>query len=124
MLSFLKLKTLIGVAAILPGFSLLVSLPAQAASCGAASHYGQGDGYGGRITANGERMNPYAMTAASPYLRLGSYVNVTHGGRTVRVRINDRGPYASGRILDLSYGAFSALANPSRGEINVCYAAA
>jgi rare lipoprotein A len=116
-----KLKSLIATAAILPGLSLLAATPAQA-SCGLASHYGVGDGYGGRTTANGERMNPYAMTAAHPYLRLGSYVNVTHNGRTVRVKINDRGPYAGGRILDLSYGAFAALASPSRGEISVCIA--
>ena len=123
MLVFSKLKSLIGAAVLLPGLSLLAIQPAQAA-CGYASHYGVGDGYGGQITANGERMNPYAMTAASPYLPLGSYVNVSHGGRTVRVRINDRGPYAAGRILDLSYGAFAQLASPSRGEINVCYATA
>lgn len=118
---FSKFKHLIAASAVLPAFSLFTALPANAA-CGLASHYGVGDGYGGQITANGERMNPYAMTAASPYLRLGSYVNVTHKGRTIRVRINDRGPYAGGRILDLSYGAFAALANPSRGEISVCYA--
>ena len=123
MLAFSKLKSLIGAAVLLPGLSFLTPQPAQAA-CGYASHYGVGDGYGGQTTANGERMNPYAMTAASPYLRLGSYVNVSHGGKTIRVKINDRGPYAGGRILDLSYGAFAALASPSRGEIQVCYAAA
>jgi len=118
---FSKLKNLVAGAAILPGLALLGVQPAQA-SCGQASHYGVGDGYGGQITANGERMNPYAMTAAHPYKRLGSYVNVTHNGKTIRVKINDRGPYAGGRILDLSYGAFAALANPSRGVINVCIA--
>ena len=117
-----KLKSLIAAAAVLP--SLFLFAPPANAACGAASHYGRGDGYGGRRTANGERMNPYAMTAASPYLRLGSYVTVTHRGRSVTVRINDRGPYAGGRVLDLSYGAFAALANPGRGVINVCYARA
>lgn len=123
MLDFSKLKNLFGAAVLLPGLALFAAQPAQAA-CGYASHYGVGDGYGGQITASGERMNPYAMTAASPYLPLGSYVNVSHGGRTIRVKINDRGPYASGRILDLSYGAFAQLASTSRGEINVCYAKA
>ena len=59
-----KLKSLIGAAVLLPGLSFLAVQPAQA-SCGYASHYGVGDGYGGRTTANGERMNPYALTAAS-----------------------------------------------------------
>jgi len=118
-----KIKTLL-LAAALPALTMLGVNPASADSCGYASHYGRGDGYGGRTTANGERMNPYAMTAASPYLRLGSYVNVTHRGQTIRVRINDRGPYFGDRILDLSYGAFAALASPSRGEIRVCYARA
>ena len=121
MLVFSKLKNLIAGAAILPGLALLGVQPAEA-SCGQASHYGVGDGYAWQTTANGEKMNPYAMTAAHPYRRLGSYVNVTHNGKTIRVRINDRGPYAGGRILDLSYGAFAALASPSRGVINVCIA--
>jgi rare lipoprotein A len=120
-LDFSKLKNFLAAAVILPGLAFLGAQPAEA-SCGQASHYGVGDGYGGQTTANGERMNPYAMTAAHPYLRLGSYVNVTHRGRTIRVRINDRGPYYGGRILDLSYGAFAALASPSRGTINVCIA--
>lgn len=118
-----KLKNLAAAAAILPGLAFLGAPPAQA-SCGLASHYGVGDNYGGQRTASGERMNPYAMTAAHPYLRLGSYVNVTHNGKTIRVKINDRGPYAGGRILDLSYGAFMALAKPSRGVISVCIAKA
>lgn len=105
--------------------AILSLLPMTAhASCGPASFYGVGDGFHGQRTANGERFNAYGLTAASPYLPLGSYVRVTHRGRSVVVRINDRGPYAGGRILDLSYGAFTALANPSRGEINVCYARA
>lgn len=120
-LVFFKLKNLIAAAAVLPGLSFISAQPAEA-SCGQASHYGVSDGYGGQITASGERMNPYAMTAAHPYLRLGSYVKVTHRGKTIRVKINDRGPYADGRILDLSYGAFAALASPSRGTINVCIA--
>lgn len=121
MLAFSKLKGLFAAAVLLPSLSLFNPPPAQAA-CGQASHYGVGDGYGGQRTANGERMNPYAMTAAHPYLPLGSYVKVTHAGKTIRVRINDRGPYYGGRILDLSYGAFAALANPGRGEISVCIA--
>lgn len=97
--------------------------PARAAAyCGYASHYGVGDGYHGGRTASGETFNAYGNTAAHPYLPLGTRLKVTdqHTGRSVVVRINDRGPYAGGRILDLSYGAFSQIRNPSRGETYVC----
>jgi rare lipoprotein A len=59
-----------------------------------ASHYGVGDGYGGRRTSSGERMNPSAMTAAHRIRLFGSRVRVTDlgTGRSVVVRINDRGP--------------------------------
>jgi rare lipoprotein A len=63
--------------------------------------------YRDRITANGERMNPNAMTAAHKSLPLGSMVTVHNrrNGRSVTVRINDRGPYVAGRVIDLSPGA-------------------
>ncbi len=59
------------------------------------------------ITANGEHMNPNAMTAAHKSLPMGSIVTVHNkrNGRTVTVRINDRGPYVTGRVIDLSPGA-------------------
>ena len=59
------------------------------------------------ITANGEHMNPNAMTAAHKSLPLGSRVTVHNksNGRSVTVRINDRGPYVTGRVIDLSPGA-------------------
>jgi rare lipoprotein A len=58
-------------------------------------------------TANGEHMNPYAMTAAHKSLPMGSIVTVHNksNGRSVTVRINDRGPYVTGRVIDLSPGA-------------------
>ena len=117
-----KLKSLL-LSATLPGLMFLGVSPAQAA-CGYASHYGVGDGYNGQRTANGERFNTYALTAAHPSLPMGTRLRVTRGGRSVIVRINDRGPYYGGRQLDLSYAAFSRLAPPSRGEIQVCYARA
>ncbi len=101
-------------------FLLALSPMAAKAECGQASYYGPG--LHGGVTANGERFDQYAMTAAHPYQRLNSYVNVTHNGKTIRVKISDRGPYTGGRVLDLSYGAFAALASPSRGVINVCIA--
>jgi rare lipoprotein A len=59
----------------------------------------------------------YDMTAAHLTLPLGSYVKVTNlrNGRTVVVRVNDRGPIVPGRIIDLSYGAASALGYDKRG---------
>ncbi len=59
------------------------------------------------ITANGEHMNPNAMTAAHKSLPMGSMVTVHNkrNGRSVTVRINDRGPYVTGRVIDLSPGA-------------------
>jgi hypothetical protein len=76
---------------------------------GRASWYGSD--WQGRLTANGERFNMYALTAAHKTLPLGSIVRVTNlnNGRSVVVRINDRGPYAGGRVLDLSEAAAQAL---------------
>jgi rare lipoprotein A len=76
--------------------------PAFAESC-IASRYG----YSGGRTASGERMNPSGMTAAHRSRPFGSYVTVSsHStGRSVTVRINDRGPFVKGRCIDLSNGA-------------------
>ena len=59
------------------------------------------------MTANGEMMNPSAMTAAHRYLPFGTKVRVTNvkNGKSVIVRINDRGPFVGGRVIDLSKGA-------------------
>jgi rare lipoprotein A len=67
--------------------------------------------YHDRITANGEHMNPDAMTAAHKSLPMGSRVTVTNrrNGRSATVRINDRGPYVAGRVIDLSPGAARVL---------------
>jgi rare lipoprotein A len=115
-----KLKGLLGVAAV-AGMSLLAPSPSHAASCSGASFYGVGDGYHGQTTANGERFNTYSMTTAHRSLPFGTRLRVSHGGRSVIVRVNDRGPFVAGRELDLSYAAFTALAPASRGHINVCY---
>lgn len=65
----------------------------------------------GRRTANGEAFNPNAMTAAHRTLPFGTRVRVVHEGtgRSVVVRINDRGPFTRGRVIDLARGAASAL---------------
>jgi rare lipoprotein A len=72
---------------------------------GIASWYGAQ--FHGRLAANGEFFNMQALTAAHRTLPLGSMVRVVNlqNGKHVRVRINDRGPYVNGRILDLSYAA-------------------
>ena len=69
-----------------------------------ASVYGNGDGYAWRKTANGERMNPAAMTAAHRSLPFGTRLSVVNqrNGKRVVVRISDRGPFVRGRIIDLT----------------------
>jgi rare lipoprotein A len=81
------------------------SLPATAQSC-AASWYGSG-----HRTANGEHFNPNGLTAAHRSLPFGTRVRVENKrtGRSVVVRINDRGPFVHGRIIDLSRGSARAL---------------
>lgn len=111
------------IAGLLAIAAILQSPGRAAASCGVASFYGHGDGFHGRRTASGERFNKWALTAASRTLPIGTRVRVTDQktGRSVVVRINDRGPYSGGRVLDLSYAAFSKLRSPSQGLARVCY---
>lgn len=73
---------------------------------GMASFYGNESG---RQTASGQRFNQEAMTAAHRSLPFGTKLRVTHGGRSVIVTINDRGPFVHGRVLDLSTGAARAI---------------
>jgi peptidoglycan lytic transglycosylase len=74
-----------------------------------------------RKTASGERFNQLAKTAAHKTLPLGSKVKVTNlkNGKSVIVKINDRGPYVKGRIIDLTWAAFHAIASTNSGVINV-----
>ena len=82
---------------------------------GTASWYGEI--FQGKETASGERYDMYGMTAAHLTLPMGSYVKVTNlrNGRSVVVRVNDRGPIVPGRIIDVSYGAALALQFKSQG---------
>ena len=73
---------------------------------GMASFYGNESG---SKTASGQRFNQNAMTAAHRTLPFGTKLRVTHGGRSVVVTINDRGPFIKGRVLDLSTGAARAV---------------
>ena len=92
-------------------FSPQVLAAPQSGQTGIASVYGNGDGHAGSKTANGERMNPGALTAAHRTLPFGIRVNVVNqrNGKSVVVRISDRGPFVRGRIIDLTPAAARAL---------------
>lgn len=83
--------------------------------------YGKASWYGkpfhGRLTSNGERYNMYAMTAAHRTYAIGTILKVTNlnNRRSVRVRVNDRGPFYSSRMIDLSYGAAKKLGIVKKG---------
>lgn len=89
---------------------------------GVASWYGPK--FAGRTTASGETFNPAELTAAHRSLPFGSMVRVTDedNGRSVVVRINDRGPYAAGRVIDLSEAAARQLGIVGAGEAEVSLA--
>lgn len=96
----------------------LFVLPTSAfAQCGHASWYALTS-----KTASGERMNPAAMTAAHRSLPFGTKLKVTNrkNGKTVLVRINDRGPFIKGRVIDLSKAAARELGFVSSGVTNIC----
>lgn len=86
---------------------------------GEASWYGPG--FHGRKTANGERYNQNGLTAAHKELPLNSVVRVTHEvtGKSVVVRINDRGPFHGNRVIDMSYAAAKALGMVQHGKAKV-----
>lgn len=88
---------------------------------GLASWYGGGDGFDGKPTASGETFDTSKLTAAHRELPLGSIVDVTSldSNRTVRVRINDRGPFVHGRIIDLSKAAAREIAMLGPGTARV-----
>jgi len=86
---------------------------------GQASFYGRG--LQGRRTASGERFDRKALTAAHPTLPFGTLVQVENliTGRSVVVRINDRGPFARGRIIDLSEAAGSLIGLRGVGPVQI-----
>jgi rare lipoprotein A len=86
---------------------------------GIASWYGPG--FHGRKTASGERFNQHELTAAHKRLPLGTKATVTNltNGKRIEVEINDRGPYARGRILDLSRAAADRLGMKNAGTTRV-----
>jgi rare lipoprotein A len=102
---------------------LAPQIPAEAVTTyalkGVASWYG--GVFHGRTTASGERFDMYAMTACHPTLPFGTMVRVVNldNGRSVVVRITDRGYLYNGRMLDLSYGAAEKLAMIKNGVARV-----
>ncbi len=88
-------------------------------TAGTASWYG--NEFNGRKTANGEVFNENLFTAAHRTLPFGSIVEVTNteNGKKTQVRINDRGPFIDGRIIDLSKKAFQQIADPKKGLVEV-----
>ena len=89
---------------------------AEAPSYGLASFYSDE-----QQTANGEKFNPNDLTAAHPTLPFGTQLRVTNvaTGRSVTVRVNDRGPFVPGRIVDVSYSAAETLGIVGRGVAKV-----
>ena len=88
-------------------FFMFAPVPAANAQAGLASVYA----YRGGRTANGEHVSPHALTAAHKTLPFGTRVRITNrrNGRSVVVRINDRGPFVRGRIIDLTPAGARAL---------------
>jgi rare lipoprotein A len=100
------------------GIALTLSGLASPAHAEMASVYGGRGGYCGSRTANGERVNCGAMTAAHRRLPFGTRVRVCHG-RCVTVRINDRGPFVRGRDIDLSPAAARAIGLSGVGHVTI-----
>jgi rare lipoprotein A len=105
--------------ALTSGFMLAASAPTASAQCGRASWYALTS-----RTASGERMNPSALTAAHRNLPFGTKLRVTNkrNGKAVVVRINDRGPFIKGRVIDLSKAAARQLGFIGAGHTSVCMA--
>ncbi len=95
------------------------TLPKGVYQRGVASWYGKG--FQGKKTASGEVFDMHKLTAAHPSLPFGTILRVKSlsTGKHVEVRVNDRGPYAGGRIIDLSYSAAEKLGFLSKGEDRV-----
>lgn len=96
-----------------------IANPAGYVATGKASWYG--NDFHGRQTANGEIFSASAISCASPVLPLPSYVRVTNtdNGRSIICRVNDRGPYLHGRVMDLSYRTAAILGYAARGTGNI-----
>lgn len=109
----------IAISATISASVVIAPMEASASNgCGGASWYAAHS-----KTASGERMNPSTLTAAHRSLAFGTRLKVTnkHNGRTVVVRVNDRGPFIRGRVLDLSRAAAQDIGMVSTGTASICY---
>ena len=115
----LRILSLASMASALLMLSGCASIPKGAYQAGKASWYGAK--FQGRKTASGEFFNMNEMTAAHPFLKFGTQVKVVSqsSGRSVVVRINDRGPFHGGRIIDLSRAAAKELGIIKQGFAQV-----
>lgn len=115
-----KIKTVAAAALFTAGIGLVSVSDSQAAGagCGGASWYALTS-----KTASGERMNAARLTAAHRSLKFGTRVQVVNkrNGKSVVVRINDRGPFIRGRVLDLSKAAASQIDMIRSGHASICY---
>ena len=107
------MKSLFGAALV----AFFFCAPAQA-SVGWASYYKTG-----RLTANGEHFQPMGLTCAHRRMAFGTKLKVTNlrNGRSVIVRVNDRGPFIRGRVLDLSLGAANAIGMNGAGVVKISF---
>ena len=121
----MRMRAVVMAAVLLLGYACATTKPKTAAvpelSHGIASWYGEE--FAGRTTANGEIFDPMQFTAAHRTFPFGTVVDVTNRktNQTVRVRINDRGPYIGQRVIDLSYAAAQqiGLIDPGSGEVDI-----
>ena len=99
-------------------FLCLIAMPVAAETCTASWYGGK---HHGRQTASGERFNQHAMTAAHKTRAFGSHVTVTNlgNGRSVSVRISDRGPFVHGRCIDLSHAAANSIGMGGTARVSV-----
>jgi rare lipoprotein A len=107
----------ISVTLALASLSIAESAKAQT-ECGMAAYYDTGS-----VTANGEAFDPNELAAAHPWIPMGSWVTVVDqdNGREVSVRINDRGPWSGGFIVDLTPAAINAIDPHQTSDVrNVC----
>jgi rare lipoprotein A len=96
----------------------LVAFPATVwAESGIASSYPYS--YQGRRTANGERLNPQAMTCAHKRHPFGSVLRVSNGQRTITCRVTDRGPFVRGRVIDITPAGARALGISGLGKVTI-----
>ncbi len=95
--------------------------PCGQVTCGKVSFYGGPYEYYYSATASGEKFYYKNLTAASRTLKFGTKLKVTYKGKSVVVKVNDRGPYVGGRKLDISYGAAKAIGMIRAGVATICY---